>query len=227
MSESITLNPSIGAGPMPTIPISPAGAWAFGGSRSLSPAGLAFAQSAASWLLSVAPLVVVGCSRGADAALMRQALEQNLARRVCVRTIFGPFTQNGRAIAAAGAAPSSDVNAVARILKQGGKIISLAGGPLGLDLPTRLANRTRAVALSASSGGVIVCENAWGRGSSLLARSLLARSLPVFAMAAPGTALGAPPFGHRWSLATPAGWLGAPVWFHPGLLSVSGLPIAA
>lgn len=207
--------------------LSPPTVWAFGGSRRLSPAGGAFARSAAAWLLSFAPLVAVGCSKGADSSLMQQALNQGLASRVRVRAVFGSFSGTGSACAVAGAATSSNPHLVQRVMGAGGRVATLAGGSLDLDLPSRLANRTRSVAMASTAGGILVCEHTWGVGSVLLGRSLLTRGLPVLAMAVPGTLAGAPPFGADWALTTPDGWLGGAVWLHPGLVAVGGLRLAA
>lgn len=210
---------------MVILPSSPPATWAFGGSRSLSPAGGAFARSAAAWLLSFAPLVVVGCSKGADSSLMQQALNQGMAAKVRVRACFGSFAGTDAACAVAGAASSSNPHLVRRILAAGGRVAPLAGGALDLDLPTRLANRTRSVALAATAGGVIVCEHAWGAGSCLLGRSLASRGLPVVALPVPGSRLGCPPFGSGWVLTTPDGWPGDVVWWLPG--TYAALDIAA
>lgn len=190
--------------------------WAFGGSRQLSPVGGAFARAAATWLLSFSPLVAVGCSKGADSSLMQSALSQGLASRLRVRAVFGSFFGAGVTCAVAGAASTSNPHLVQRVMAAGARVATLAGGPLDLDLPTRLANRTRSVARAATAGGVIVCEHNWGIGSALLGRSLLARGLPVIALPVPGTLAEAPPFGSDWALAAPDGWLGGLVWLHPG-----------
>lgn len=210
------------AGLSPSLPV-----FAIGGSRSLSLAGRDLAAWVAERLLAGGATLAVGCATGADAAVLRKAVQLRQGSRLQVFTAFGPVTGSRGAFAVAGTGACSDPWAVRDAAAAGARVKAWAGGDPGLALPARLANRTRAVVSAATHGGVIIIEGHWGLGSLLLARSLAARGLPVWALTVPGAQNAPPPIPGHWRWVCPEGLGGFPAWHLPAAGSQSSLTLAA
>lgn len=159
------------------------GVVAVAGSRSLAGAGLALVGPVCRSVLASGRSLVVGCAVGADAAALA-AVPPSAAR------CFAAFGPGG-----AGAWRGSAVSAVAGFAAQGGAVSWLAGGPLSVALPARLASRTSAVVGAASVGLVVFFASPGSRGSALAARLAVGRGLSVFAFACDFQASLLPPLG--------------------------------
>lgn len=143
------------------------GVVAVAGSRALPAGGAALVAEAARFLAGSGCSLVVGCCRGADAAVLSAVP----ATRVRVLCAFGPAGQ--------GAGSASAVGPVLAFAASGGAVAWWAGGGAAVPLFARLARRTRAVVLSASSGLVLFPSSPESRGSWLAADLAAARGLPV------------------------------------------------
>jgi hypothetical protein len=143
------------------------GVVAVAGSRSLPAGDAALVAEAARVLAGSGCSLVVGCCRGADAAV----LSAMPASRVRVLCAFGPAGQ--------GAGSASAVGPVLAFAASGGAVAWWAGGGPSVPLFARLARRTRAVASCASSGLVLFPSSPESRGSWLAAELAVARGLPV------------------------------------------------
>ena len=143
------------------------GVVAVAGSRSLPEGGAALVAEAARVLVGSGCSLVVGCCRGADAAVV-SAVPVSSVRVLCA------FGQAGE-----GAGSASAVGPVLAFASSGGAVAWWAGGGPSVPLFARLARRTRAVALSASSGLLLFPSSPESRGSWLAAELAVARGLPV------------------------------------------------
>ena len=161
---------------------SSSGVWAVGGSRSLSRAGQAVAQYVTSEMLASGSRLAVGCCTGADAAVIRTAIQDCHARRLQIFSVFGPLATSRGAVAAAGVCASSALGTVAAAVDLGAAIVPWAGGGPDLHLKARLRARTSRVAAAATAGGVIFADCTFGPGSLLLASHLAAKGCPTFAV---------------------------------------------
>lgn len=153
--------------------------------------------------------VAVGCCTGADAALLRRAVAMGCADQLRVFTVFSPVQVYRAGCAAAGTCSSSALAAVQAASAAGAAVVAWAGGGPDLPIVPRLRNRTGMVARAATLGGVIVSDGAWGPGSLLLASSLAARGLPVYACTV-AQVCAAP--GPGWVLGS---FVGVPCWRLP------------
>ena len=199
---------------------SSSGVWAVGGSRSLSQAGQAVARYVISEMLASGSRLAVGCSTGADAAVIRAAILAGHARSLKIFTVFGPLATSRGAVAAAGGCATSAVGTVAAAVDLGATIVPWAGGGPDLHIKARLRARTARVAAAATAGGIIFADGTFGPGSLLLASHLAAKGRPVFAVT---LAPLVPEPG-------PGGWiagdiLGLPCWRLPA--GQGDLPLAA
>ncbi len=145
----------------------PNGVVAVAGSRVLPAGGAALVAEAARALVASGSSLVVGCCRGADAAVLSAVS----ASRVRVLCAFGPAGQ--------GAGPASAVGPVLAFASSGGVVAWWAGGGPAVPLFARLARRTRAVVSCASSGLVLFPSSPGSRGSWLAAGLAVERGLPV------------------------------------------------
>ena len=141
------------------------GVVAVAGSRALPAGGAALVAEAARVLAGSGCSLVVGCCRGADAAVFSSV---PASRVLCA---FGP--------AGEGAGPASAVGPVLAFAASGGAVAWWAGGGSSVPLFARLARRTRAVVSCASSGLVLFPSSPESRGSWLAAELAVARGLPV------------------------------------------------
>lgn len=158
------------------------GAVALGGSRGLvGPGTVALGDLVQSLQVAGHPLAV-GCSTGADSDVLWLAPGNGPV------SVFAVCDPSG-----AGAWRNTAVYLVHGAARLGASVQWLAGGPLSLALPVRLAARTRAVAAAASAGAVIAISSPDSVGSLLLARSVAARRLPVVALACGFSWLSLPP----------------------------------
>lgn len=160
----------------------PAGIVAVAGSRSLPPGGAALVGRVAADLAESGCSLVVGCCRGADAAVLRSVPVLVPPSRVLCLAAFGPVSPPWPAArySAPGAWSGSAVPEVARFMLAGGSVSWWAGGP-SVPLRSRLAARTRAVVAEASAGLVVFFGSPDSRGSLLAARCAVSRGLPVVA----------------------------------------------
>ncbi len=196
---------SLFASPSPSV----ATVWAFGGSRVLSPEASAVASAAALALLQTGAGLVVGCCTGADAAALSVAASAGLAAQVSVFSAFGAMVPPGRW--PLGSCPASAIGAVHRAVSAGASLRSWAGGGVSVPLSARLAARTRAVARSCTEGAVVVLAPG-SRGALILARSVMARGLPVVAVPVSGAALPAFTACGTWSLVRSGPLAGLGAW---------------
>ncbi len=143
------------------------GVVAVAGSRSLPAGGVALVAEAARVLAGSGCSLVVGCCRGADAAVL-SAVPASSVRVLCA---FGP--------AGKGAGPVSAVAPVLAFAVAGGAVAWWAGGGPSVPLFARLARRTRAVVSCASSGLLLFPSSPASRGSWLAAELAVVRGLPV------------------------------------------------
>lgn len=143
------------------------GVVAVAGSRALPAGGAVLVAEVARVLSGSGCSLVVGCCRGADAAVLSAVP----ASRVRVLCAFGP--------AGVGAGPASAVGPVLAFASSGGAVAWWAGGGPSVPLFARLARRTRAVVLSTSSGLLLFPSSPESRGSWLAAELAMARGLPV------------------------------------------------
>lgn len=178
------------------------GVVAVAGSRHLPAVGSTLVVRVASVLAASGSSFVVGCCSGADAALLSAvpgSVPPSLVRCLCA---FGP-----------GGVGSGSFSAVDRVVKfagSGGVVQWWAGGPASVPLHARLADRTRAVAGSASVGLVVFFASPSSRGSLLACRCAVSRGLPVLAFPVGFPAAQLPVFGAGfWA---PAGQFGGYFW---------------
>jgi hypothetical protein len=148
------------------------GAVALGGSRGLSGRGPWVLADVMQSLQVAGHPLIVGCSVGADEVVLRYGAGKGPLQVLAVSA------NDGR-----GSWGRTALRSVNRAVALGASVQWLAGGPLSLTLPVRLAARTRAVAAAASAGAVIAISSPDSVGSLLLARSVAARRLPVVALA--------------------------------------------
>lgn len=182
------------------------GSVAVAGSRALPPSAAPLVAAVCRSLVACGHGLIVGCATGADRAVLAADLPV-AAVRCCA--IFGPGP------GFVGSWHGSAAPAVGRFAASGGTVAWLAGGPLSVPLPVRLAARTRAVVAQASAGCVVFFASPASRGSRLAASLAAARGLPVFGfpLGFPGRLL--PPLGAgAWSPFTAGSgvWAGAWVW---------------
>lgn len=158
------------------------GAVALGGSRSLAGDGTVALTHLVGALQVAGHPLAVGCSTGADAVVL------------CMAAGNGPVSAFAACAAdGSGAWRHTAVSRVHGAARLGASVQWLAGGPLSVALPARLAARTRAVGAAASAGAVIAISSPQSAGSLLLARSVAARRLPVVALACGFSWLSLPP----------------------------------
>ena len=212
---------------MSTLSLASPQVWAIGGSRHLSPQGQELTATLTAYLLSSGRQLAVGCSKGADAAVIRAALAQGLASQLHIHTAFGPINRQARAFAVLGAGSTSDLYTVAQAARAGARIKPWAGGGANLAFPQRLSNRSRSVAMAATWAGVLICEQTWGTGSCVLMRALASRGLPILAFPVPHTIAAAPPLAGAWSRIAAICLGGLPAWYLPGQLDRRHAPLAA
>ena len=144
------------------------------GSRSLQVSAAPLVGRVVRVLLVKGASLAVGCATGADGFALSSVLAAGLPSRVSVFAAFGP--------GGAGAAGSvSAVSLVSTVAVAGAPVFWWAGGPAGVPLQARLAERTRAVVGAASSGLVAFFGSPASRGSLLACRVTVARGLPVLA----------------------------------------------
>ena len=143
------------------------GVVAVAGSRALPAGGAVLVAEAAQVLVGSGCSLVVGCCRGADAAVL-SAVPVSRVRVLCA---FGPVGP--------GAGPASAVGPVLAFAATGGVVAWWAGGGPAVPVFARLARRTRAVVSCASSGLVLFPSSPGSRGSWLAAEFAAARGLPV------------------------------------------------
>lgn len=171
------------------------GVVAVAGSRALPAGGASLVAEAAQVLAGSGCSLVVGCCRGADAAVFSAV---SASRVLCA---FGP--------AGEGAGPASAVGPVLAFAASGGAVAWWAGGGPAVPLFARLARRTRAVVSCASSGLVLFPSSPASRGSWLAAGFAVARSLPVVVVPLGFSASLLPSLGvGRWVRASGAGVFG-------------------
>ncbi len=149
------------------------GVVAVAGSRNLSASDSALVVRVASDLAAGGASFVVGCCSGADAALLSAVPGSVPPSLVRCFSAFGPGGQ--------GAGPASAVAQVTQFATVGGSVSWWAGGSVSVPLWVRLANRTKTVINSASSGLVIFFASPNSRGSLLACRCAVSRGLPVLA----------------------------------------------
>lgn len=200
---------------------------AIGGSRHLSPPGLEVARLITHALLSSGHTLAVGCATGTDAAVINAVVALGLAPQLRIFTAFGPVTGSRLSYAVAGSGSCSSPAAVANAKHAGARVSAWAGGGPGLDFPTRLSNRTRAVARAATAGGILVCDGAPGTGSSLLVRSLAARSQPVWLFPVGWVHQFPLPVNGPWSWGWHCLLVNLPCWHLPAGLGQHSLSLAA
>ena len=179
-----------------------AGRLAVGGSRNLGgPGAFALVDLATAWQAGGGSLGV-GCSIGADAIVLAGVA---VPRRLSVFAICSPAGDG----AWSGTARASVAAAHAR----GASVHWLAGGPLALALPARLAARSRALAQT-SSGCVVAVSSRTSPGSFLLAGAVAARGLPVVALACGFPWYCLPPLapGGHWRRLAKDGGVAAALW---------------
>ncbi len=209
-------------------PVTPAAPiLAIGGSRRLSAAGQAAVRLVTSSLLHLGASIVVGCATGADATVITTASKARAGRRLSVLCAFGPPASVRGATGWLGAGSASSPWSVARAQAAGARVQFWAGGGADLACPSRLANRTRAVARACTHGGVVIVDGPVGPGSLLLARSLAARGLPVWVVPVAGRYGTQPQPPGSWVWCNPAGLGDMGAWHLPGLASQSGLQLVA
>ncbi len=158
------------------------GAVALGGSRSLAGPGAVVLGDLVQSLQVARRSLVTGCAVGADAIVMDFGAGNGPLQVLAVCESDGYGSWRGTAL--------PFVRGAARL---GASVQWLAGGPLSVALPARLAARTRAVGAAASAGAVIAVSSSQSAGSLLLARSVAARRLPVVALACGFSWLSLPP----------------------------------
>lgn len=157
-----------------------------GGSRVLSPAGLALCRSLGASLagLSSVSSLRVGCSVGADAAFL---CGWGSVRGVAGASLF----------AVGGSSPSglvgfwsgSAVACVARFAAAGGSVSWWAGGGSRVRVASRLVGRSAAACAGASVGFVVAGSPvAGGSGSWASVRRLVSAGVPCFVFALGGLA---------------------------------------
>ena len=170
------------------------GAFAIGGSRSLSLAGQALATAATAALLGAGYRLVVGCCVGADAAVIRSALGTGHARQLHILSAFGPITPSRAGFGAAGTCNLSAVSAVQAARLAGAQVTPWAGGGADLAITQRLALRTSRVGSLATAGGLVILDNRLGPGGQRLASAVALRHLQCWALTVDNTA----PPGPGW-----------------------------
>jgi predicted Rossmann fold nucleotide-binding protein DprA/Smf involved in DNA uptake len=146
----------------------------FGGSRSL-PHGRLVAQVVLK-TLSEGHRVRVGCAIGADAQVIRAALNYDPARL----SVFASFASDG-----SGSWSGSATFDVFTALEAGADVSFSAGGPLSVPLVGRLMARSRA-ALSGCSACVFFLSAPSSPGSLAVAALAVRFQIPVFAFCSPG-----------------------------------------
>lgn len=142
----------------------------FCGSRSFS--AFSVVQGAVSGWLASGGGVVCGSSAGADALVIQAVLAAGGAGSLQVLAAFSAV--------GAGAGASSSVGSAQAAASAGARVAWLAGGPLSVHLPARLAARTASAASLASAGVVFSAGGPLGPGSSLAVSCLVSRSCPVW-----------------------------------------------
>lgn len=158
------------------------GSVALGGSRSLAGAGCVALTHIVQQLQLAGHPLAVGCATGADAVVMGMGAGNGPL------AVFAACGADG-----SGAWRCTAIGRVHGAARLGASVHWLAGGPLSLALPARLAARTRAVAAAASGGALVAVSSPESAGSLLLGRSVAARRLPVVALACGFSWLQLPP----------------------------------
>jgi hypothetical protein len=179
-----------------------AGRLAVGGSRDLAgPGAVALVDLASCWQ-SLGRPVGVGCAVGADAFVLDGLVAPRLA------SVFAACSPSG-----SGAWAGTALGAVFAAHARGAAVHWLAGGPVALALPARLAARSRALAL-ASSGCLVALSSRHSPGSLLLAGAVAARRGPVAALACGFPWYCLPPLapGGHWRRLAKAGGVAAALW---------------
>jgi len=206
--------PSVAALPLPS------GVVALVGSRSLSGALGARVGPVVRSLLGSGLSVAVGCSVGADQAVLSAALAWLSGRPAAavflLLRVFAVFGPGG----AGAVAPVSSVPSVLAAVAAGASVVWSAGGPPSLPARVRLARRSACLVSAVASGcglgggrGSLVCflASPLSRGSLLSCRLAAGFGLPVLVLAA---FAGPPPLlaaGGSWSPCSCCG-LWSPSW---------------
>lgn len=116
--------------------------------------------------------LVVGCAKGADAAVLFGAGQYFPVPSLAV---FAAFDSDGW-----GACSVSNRGPVQAFARRGGSVSWMAGGSPSVPLRARLAARSLVVVGAASEGVLLFPGSAVGSGSALVLRLAAYRSLPVF-----------------------------------------------
>jgi len=143
-----------------------------GGSRQAAGAQANWFSALARAFTARGSQVVTGCCLGADAAVV-----SGLAGSQALK-VFAVFGANG-----SGSWQWSAIAAVQAHASAGGRVNWAVGAWPGRQLAKQLSARTATVARAATSGAVVLFAAPRSRGSTLLARSVAARGLPVIAVA--------------------------------------------
>lgn len=183
------------------------GVVAVAGSRSLPSGEAGLVRRVCGSLVRGGHSLAVGCCVGTDEAVLSSMLVAGAASRLSVFAAFGP--------GGAGAAGSaSAVSVVAAVASAGASVRWWAGGPAGVPVQVRLANRTQVVVGAACVGLVVFFGSPVSLGSLLACRLAVARGLPVWAFPVgfPGRLLPSPCVG-AWVASGRGGvWPGAWRW---------------
>ena len=180
-----------------------AGRLAVGGSRNLAGAGAAaFVDLASAWQAG-GGLLGVGCSMGADALALQGLTVPRLASVFAACSPAGGGAWSGTALGAVRAAHA-----------RGASVHWLAGGPLALALPARLAARSRALALASPAGCLVALSSRTSPGSLVLAGAVAAHRGPVVALACGFPWYCLPPLapGGHWRRLAKGDGLAAALW---------------
>ena len=146
----------------------------FGGSRSLPHGRLV--HQVVSAALAAGHSARVGCAIGADAQVIRAALNYDPSRL----SVFAAFASDG-----SGSWTGSAVFDVFSAMETVADVQFLAGGPLSVPLVGRLMARSR-VALSGCSACVFFLSAPSSPGSLAVAATAVHFQIPVFAFCSPG-----------------------------------------
>ena len=125
------------------------------GSRALPSAAVPQVGRTVSALLAARSLLSVGCSAGADAAVLSAAVADRAAVRLQVWAAFGPVSPpwSARRYSAPGAWSGSALAEVAAALLAGAAVRWWSGGGPDVPLSSRLVRRSLACVQSAAAGG--------------------------------------------------------------------------
>ena len=153
-----------------------------GGSRSLPPSAAGLIGSVVGAALQAGHWLAVGCSAGADQAVIQAVIRSSSFSHLRIQAAF--------AASGAGSWSGSAVSAVRQFAAAGGSVSWLAGGALSVPLAGRLIRRSLA-GLAGCSAAVFFSP---GPGSLAVAGAAVKRGVPVFAFSpsAPSAPRGCP-----------------------------------